>query len=243
MLLDCFDKQKTLVPHLAGFLFGFLGGFLVGHRLQKRSALWASGNLVFATVVCASLLVLTARGVDYCAAKAVAHYARHEAARDRERHLLARFQDLLQEWVAGNISDLRLREGLRSQIIPDWEKARVAYHLQLPAELAELERRPLSLRELMKLIRSVKPSPDNQPKGPLSNKEYDDAYRLYFKLRLDNWRALADELEGQQSLVGEALLDYVGIEMMREGLDDEANVDNPLRKWFEFGSSKKRLNK
>jgi len=50
-------------------------------------------------------------------------------------------------------------------------------------------------------------------------------------LRVDNWRNLANVLEGSHPNVTAPLLDEVLITGLRHGLDEMANEQNPLGQW------------
>jgi hypothetical protein len=64
--------------------------------------------------------------------------------------------------------------------------------------------------------------------------------QLYFKLRLDNWRAFADEQGNMDPVAEDILMDHLVLELLRRGLDEMANEDNPLRRWLESSRARKR---
>jgi rhomboid protease GluP len=232
LLLAYLEREPALVPHLSGMLFGFVAGLLFGRAPRPGSAGRRSPGILLATSACAGLLVIAGWGARHCAGKAVPLLARYEFARQRERALLAQFMDSLVKWEDGDLSDAGLSQLLQMQLIPEWDRARRELGLTLRDELAPLENHPLSVREMLR----------DAPKGDparagarqhLSEKEYDTLYRVYFKLRLDNWRLLANEIQNSHSHAGEAVMDLVWIGLMRKNLDEVAEEEgNPLREWL-----------
>jgi membrane associated rhomboid family serine protease len=243
ILLDYLDLERTLIPHLGGMLFGFAGGLLFGHVLTPRPAWRRCLAVGLATAVCASFLGLTAWGVQRSAGKAVRLLARYDRARERERILMGRFMDGLRRWEKSDLGDADLCRLLRDQLIPEWERARGDCSLQLPQEFADLERQRLSIRELYARDPSRGRPKQREEKRDLSDKEYDQLYRLYFKLRLDNWRALADGLQPGGSPPPDALTDLLWVEMLRKELDELVDEDNPLWKAIEFSRDRIREKK
>jgi hypothetical protein len=167
-----------------------------------------------------------------CAARTVALLNLYGPERDRERELSDRFSVALRRWEEGDASDADLKRELETQLIPQWEELRRSPHLKLPPDMAELEQRRLSMQDLWALARSSEASPEPRPKEKLTDQEYGEVYCLYFKLRADNWRALAEELGNKHAMPEPALLDHLAIELLRQGIDETANEDNPLGKWL-----------
>src|SRR5262249_39015971 len=154
------------------------------------------GRFVLATTACAVLLGVTVGGVLTCTRKPIQVLARYDAIRERERALMGRFADGLRQWEDGDLSDADLRRLLQDQLIPEWDRARRDLGLQLPPESAGLEHQRLSVRELLAGHRPSEPGREPKGRREPTEKEYDELYRLYLKLRADNWRALADGLRG-----------------------------------------------
>jgi rhomboid protease GluP len=234
VLLDYLDLKKSLIPHLGGLLFGFAGGLLFGHVLRPRPAWWRACHVVLATAACGVLIAATVGGVRACLRKPVQLLARYDAIRDRERALLGRFEDGVRRWEEGDMSDTELRLLLQYQLIPEWDRARRNLGLELAGEYADMEAQRLSVRDLLPKGGAHGPAREpNAKRGP-TDKEYNELYRLYLKLRADNWRSIADSLRGGESHPIEPLMDELFIESLRKGLDDLANEDNPSRQWLEF---------
>jgi rhomboid protease GluP len=240
--LEYLDQEHSLIAHLGGLLFGFTGGLLFGHVLRPRPAWGRACHTALATAACAALIGVTAWGVLKCTRKPVQILARYDAARERERALSGRFADGLRRWEDGGMSDAALRGLLQGQLIPEWERARTDLGLRLPPELADMERQRLSMRDLFPKGRPSDPGRGRGPKagGAPTEKEYDETYRLYLKIRADNWRALADGLQGDPSQMAEPLVDMLFLAILRKGLDDRVNEDNPLQQWLELSRRKTR---
>jgi rhomboid protease GluP len=236
--LDYLDLEESLVPHLGGLLFGFVGGLLFGHALRPRAC-----HVVLATAACAVLIGVTAVAARACARTPVQVLARYDAIRERERDLRGRFADGLRRWENGGLSDADLRRLLQDQLIPEWDRARRDLGLLLPPEAADLERQRLSVRDLLAQLRSQGHGRGPKAQQGAPEKEYDEAYRLCLKLQADNWRALADALQGGPDQAAEPLLDMVFLTLFRQGVDELVNEDNPLRRWLEFAPRKAREKK
>jgi rhomboid protease GluP len=243
LLLAYLERDSTLIPHLGGMLFGMVAGLLFGRGPRTGSAWRRLIGFVLATSACAALLAVTGWGMQHCAGQTVQLLTRYEAARQRERDLLAQFTDSLAKWEDGDLSDAGLGELLQAQLIPAWDRMRGELALTLPNELAPLESQPLSMRDLLRAGDKKDPAqPGTRPH--LSEKEYDTLYRVYLKLRLDNWRALAKEIQDKHSDAGEAVLDLVWIELLRRHLDELAEEEgNPLREWLDFSRGRAREKK
>jgi membrane associated rhomboid family serine protease len=241
--LDYLDLEETLVPHLGGLLFGLVGGLLFGHVLRPRSAWRRACDFAIATTACASLIVVTAVVAQACTHEPVQVFARYDAARERERDLRGRFKDGLRRWEDGDMSDADLRRLLQEQLIPEWDRARRDLGLLLPREIADLERQRLSVRDLFAKRRAQGPGRGPKARNEPPEKEYDKVYRLCLKLQADNWRALADGLQGGRDQAIEPLTDMVFLTFLRQGIDDLVNEDNPLRRWLEFSPRKAREKK
>src|SRR4029077_15486931 len=112
---------------------------------------------------------------------------------DRERELVARFEDALERWEDGDLKDAELQR-LLNDLIVVWERFRTELKLKLPDDTG-LENRPLSVRQLLDEAQRAGPRPAKD-KEPLSDKDFDLMFRLYLKLRVDNWRTFANALKG-----------------------------------------------
>ena len=234
LLFNYLDLERNLIAHVGGFVFGFAGGLLFGHALRANGTSGKLRRLVIALAVCGGVLSLTGWSMQRCAGKTITLLARYEAMLDRERALLGCFSDGLKRRGDGDAKDEDLRRLLQGQLIPEWECARAQLNLQLPYEYAALERRRLSIRDLFAQARSS--GQRREPGGSCarSSEEFDAMYRLYLKLRVDNWRVLADGLASEDSCGGEILIDLVWIEILRDELNEMANEGNPLRQWLDF---------
>jgi hypothetical protein len=236
--LDYLELEKSLIPHLGGLLFGLAGGVLFGHVLHKRPAWRRVCHFAVATTVCAVLIGVTVAGVQACVRKPVQVLTRYDAIRERERALMGRFADGLRRWEDEGMSDADLRRLLQDQLIPEWDRARSDLGLGLQGEAAVLEGQRFSVRDLLAKSRSYDPGREPQAERESMEKDYDQLYRLYLKLRADNWRTLADALQGGPSQRAEPLMDMLFLEILRTGLDDLVNEDNPLRQWLDFSHRK-----
>jgi membrane associated rhomboid family serine protease len=243
LLLDYLDLQKNLIAHLGGLLFGLVGGLLFGHVFRPRSARrwW---RFVIATTACAALIAGTAWGVQRCVREPIQLLARYDAVLERERALLGRFEDAFRKWEDGDMSDTALRGLLQNQLITEWDRVRKDLGLGLPPECADMESQRLSLlRDLLAKRHTDDPNRSPKAKRKPPEMEYDELFRVYLKLRADNWRALADGLQTEHSPLVEPLMDDLFIRSVRNDLDDMANEGNPLRRWLEFSRSKIREKK
>jgi hypothetical protein len=83
-------------------------------------------------------------------------------------------------------------------------------------------------------MRSQRGKRQARDRKPLTFEEYGQMYSLLCKVRLDTWRALADQLPGDRALMARALLDHHELEVLFAALDDEVNEDNLLYRWFEL---------
>jgi rhomboid protease GluP len=234
LLIGYLDLDKSLIPHLGGLLFGLCGGLLFGHVLRPRPVAWAVCHFVLATTACAGLVALTAWGVEKCVRKPIDLLGRYEQIQERERALVGRFHDGLRRWEDGGASDADLRRLLQDELIPEWDRARSYSGLQFQGELAPLEGQRISLRELLARARLAGPDAERKAHREPVGREYDMLYRLYLKLRADNWRQLADGLQSGRTQEVEPLMEAVFLELLRRDLDDVANEDNPLRHLLEF---------
>jgi hypothetical protein len=106
--------------------------------------------------------------------------------------------------------------------------------------MAPFEQRRFSMHDFSALLRSARGQHEPHAKEPLSVEQYGKVYRLYFKLRLDNWRAFAEELGNKDPMPEEVLMDHLGLEVLRRGLDAATDDDNPLRRWLDPGRTKRR---
>ena len=235
------DFAQHPVGHLGGFVFGLAGGLLCGHRLQPRAARRRPWRLAVVAAVCAGLISLTAWWVNDCTAKARAYYARYAAARDREREVLGRFDDALRQWEQGKMTSAKWKDVLEKKLIPAWQDARSSCGLKLTGELAELEQHSFSMRDFWSALASMRGELKSRDKKPLTIEEYGKTYSLLCKVRLDTWRALANDLPGDHLLMVRALMDDRELESLVAALDDEVNEDNPLYRWFEVTRTGRRL--
>jgi rhomboid protease GluP len=234
LVCEWLDIARQPAAHLAGFVFGLVGGLLCGHKLQPRAARWRLWSLAVVTAVCAGLIGLTAWWVQRCTAKARSYYERYATAKDRERELRGRFDDALLQWQQGKLTSAEWKNLLEKTLIPAWQDVRSSCGLKLTGELAELEKHNLSMQDYWSAVRSHGAERIKHDEKPLTVEEYGKAYSLLAKVRLDTWRALADELSGNRALMVRALMDERELEMLFAAMDDEVNEDNPLFRWFEL---------
>jgi rhomboid protease GluP len=234
LLCEWLDVTGQPVAHLGGFVFGVAAGLLCGHKLQPRAARRRWWGLAVVAAVCVGLVGLTAWGVYGCTAKARSYYARYAPAKDRERELLGRFEDALHRWERGEITGAEWKLLLEKTLIPALQEARSSCSLKLTGDLADLEKQPLSMQDFWKDLRSTRGEPKSHDEKPLTIEEYGKAYSLLWKVRVDTWRALADDLPGNHALMLRAILDEHELDLLCLALDDEVNEDNPLFRWFEL---------
>jgi rhomboid protease GluP len=236
------DGHRNFVGHLGGLLFGLAGGFLFGHKLQPGAARWNALKFVVTTAVLTVLLGLAGAAAQWCAAGAVSLLSLNRDQRDREAELEGRFADALVRWEKGETSDAELKGVLEKQLIPEWDRLS-GPPPQPPSPFAGPQPPRLSMHDMWEMARSDGPAPKPEPKGPPSPYEYKEMYRLYRKLRGDNWRALADELGRPHPVPPPILLDELAIEQLRQGLDEMANEDNPLARWLDYSPERSRFAK
>ncbi len=233
LLCEWLDVARQPAAHLGGFVFGLVAGLLCGHKLQPRAARWRLWRLAVVAAVFVALISLTAWGVHGCTAKARTYYAQYAPAKDRERELLGRFDDALLRWERGKITSAEWKQLLEKTLIPAMQDARSSGGLKFP-DLADLEKHTLSMQDYWKDLRSTRGEPKAHDEKPLTIDEYGKAYSVLWKVRVDTWRALADDLPGNHALMLRALLDEHELQLLCAALDDEVNEDNPLFRWFEL---------
>ena len=95
--------------------------------------------------------------------------------------------------------------------------------------------------EFWKELRSKRGEVKERERKPLTLQEYGDMYRFVCKVRVDTWRALADELNAKHPFAGRSLLDNHELDMLVSGLDQSVNEDNPLYRWFELSRGRRRF--
>jgi rhomboid protease GluP len=234
LLCEWLDVARQPVAHLGGSVFGVAAGLLGGHRLQPRAARRRWWGLAVVVAVCVGLIGLTAWGVYRCTTKARSYYARYAPAKDRERELLGRFQDALHRWERGEITGAEWKQLLEKTLVPALQEARSSCGLKFTGDLADLEKQPLSMQDYWKDLRATRGEPKSHDEKPLTIEEYGKAYSLLWKVRVDTWRALADDLPGNHALMLRAILDEHELNLLCLALDDEVNEDNLLFRWFEL---------
>jgi rhomboid protease GluP len=234
LLCEWLDIAQQPVAHLGGFVFGLVAGLLCGHKLQPRAAHWKHWRLAVVAAVCAGLIGLAAWGVHACTAKARTYYAEYAPAKDRERELLGQFDDAFHRWKHGKITSAEWKQLLEKTLIPALQEARSSAGFTFSGEDAELEKHNLSMQDYWKELRSTRDEPQAHDEKPLTIEEYGKALRLLWKLRVDTWRAVADDLLGNHALMLRAILDERELDLLCLALDDELNEDNPLHRWFEL---------
>jgi rhomboid protease GluP len=233
LLSDWIDFTRQPMVHLGGFAFGLAGGLLCGHKLQPRAACWRLWRLGLVVATCASLIGLTACGASACCSKALEYYRAYAATKDRERELDGQFHDVLLQWEQGRLTSAQFSQALQSRLIPALQEMRASHDLKFTGEHAEMEKHSFTMPEFWKVLRSKRGEVNERDEKPLTLKEYGDMYRFVCKVRVDTWRALADELNDRYPFAVRALLDNHELDMLASALDHEVNEDNPLYRWFE----------
>jgi membrane associated rhomboid family serine protease len=230
LLSDWLDIASYPVAHLGGFVFGLAGGFLCGHKLQPRAARWRLWRLGVVVVLCAGIIGLTAWQVHRCASRALEYYQQYAAIKDRERELQGRFHDLILQWEQDKLTSAECSQALQSRLIPALQEMRTTHNLKFTDEM---EKHSFTMPEFWKELRSMRGEVHERDRKPLTLKEYGDMYRIVCKVRVDTWRALADELNDRYPFAVRALLDNHELDMLASALDHDVNEDNPLYRWFE----------
>jgi hypothetical protein len=240
LLSDWLDFTRHPVGHLGGFVFGLAGGFLCGHKLQPRAARWRLWQLGVVVAICAGVIGLTARGVYGCSSRALEYYRQYAAIKDRERELQGWFHDLMLQWEQNKLTSAECSRVLQSRLIPELQMMRAADQLKLTGKLAEMEKHSFSMQDFRKVLHSTRDKVKEHDRKPLTPEKYGDMYRVLCKVRVDTWRALADELNGKYPFAPRALLDIHELEMLVSGLDRWVNEDNPLYRRFELRRTGRR---
>jgi hypothetical protein len=142
-------------------------------------------------------------------------------------------------WEQKKLTSSEWKQVLERKLIPALQEMRAACGIKLTGEDADLEKRSFPMRELWNVLQKARGEPNERQKKPLTIKEYGEIYRFLCKVRLDTWRALADELPRSHTSAARALLDIHELDMLAAGLDDELNDDNPLHRWFELSRKRK----
>jgi len=239
LLADWLDFEQHPIIHLSGFVFGFAGGLLCGHKLQPRATRWRHLRLAIVAVAFVGILGLTGSCVKSCASKALEYYGHYAAVKDRERELRGQFEDAMLQWAQNKLSSAEWKQVLERKLIPSLEQMRIACGLKLTGQDEPLEKRNFPMSEYWSLLRKTPGEPKGHDQKPLTIKEYGEFYRFLSKVRLDTWRALADELPKSHAFAARAMMDIHELDMLAAGLDDELNDDNPLYRWFELSRKRK----
>jgi rhomboid protease GluP len=234
LLSDWLDFASQPMAHLGGFLFGLAGGLFCGHKLQPRAARWRLWRLGVVAAIGAGIIGLTAWGMHRCSSLALQYHQQYAAVSDWERELQGQFHDLMLRWEQHKLTSAECSRALQSRLIPALQEMRAAHNLKLTGELAEMEKHSFSMQEFWKMLRSRRGEVKESDRKPLTLKEYCDMYRFLRKMRLDTWRAIADELNGKHPFPARALLDNHELDMLSSSLDHRMNEDNPLYRWFEL---------
>jgi rhomboid protease GluP len=240
LLGDWLDFTRHPMAHLGGFVFGLAGGFLCGHKLQPRAARWRLWRLGVVVVLCAGIIGLTAEGVHRCASKALEYYEQYAAIKDRERELQGQFRDVMLQWEQDKLTSAQFSQALQSRLIPALQEMRASHNLKFTGELAEMEQHSFTMPEFWKVLRSKRGEANERDRKPLTPQEYGDMYRFVCKVRVDTWRALADELNDRHPVAVRAVLDNHELDMLASALDHEVNEDNPLYRWSEWRRTGRR---
>jgi rhomboid protease GluP len=241
LLSEWLDFTRPPIVHLGGFVFGLIGGFLCGHKLQPRAARWRLWRLGVVVTLCGGIIGLTTWGVYRCSSKALEYYQEFAAVKDRERELKGQFHDVMSQWEQNKMTSAEFSQALQSRLIPALQEMRAAHGLKMTGELAEMEKQNLSMQEFWKGLHSARGGDNKRDRKPLTLKEYGDMYRILCKVRVDTWRALADELNGKYSFATRALLDNLEVDMLAAGLDHSINEDNPLYRWIESARGRRHF--
>jgi rhomboid protease GluP len=241
LLCDWFDFKRQPMAHLSGFVFGLAGGFLCGHKLQPRAARWRLWRLGVVVTLCAGLVGLTTWGAHACSSKAREYYQPYAASKDRERELRGQFHDILRLWEQHKLTDEECSRALQSRLIPSLQEMRAAYNLKLTPDFPEMEKHSFSMQEFWKVRRTRRGDVKERDKKPFTLKDYGEMYRFLCKVRVDTWRALADELNGQHPYAARAVLDVHELDLLAADLDERVNEDNPLYRWLESARGRRLL--
>jgi hypothetical protein len=175
-----------------------------------------------------------------CSAKALEYYQAYAAMKDRQRELEGQFHDAMLQWEQDKLTSAQFSQALQSRLIPALQEMRASHNLKFTGELAEMEKHSFTMPEFWKALRSKRGEAHERDRKPLTLQEFGEMYRFVCKVRVDTWRALADELNDKHPVAVRALLDNHELDMLASALDDEVNEDNPLCRWFERRRSGRR---
>src|SRR5262249_19299421 len=139
------------------------------------------------------------------------------------------------------LTNAELQRELQSILIPALQELRAANGLTLTGELAEMEKRNFSMHDFWEAMRSIRGEPNVKDEKPLTIEEYGEMQRLLYKVRLDTWRALADEMKNNHPFAVRALMDDRELDLLFAALDDDVNEANPLYRWFESSRKGQRF--
>jgi hypothetical protein len=179
--------------------------------------------------------------VHRCSSRAREYYQAYAASKDRERELRGQFHEVLLQWEENKLTSAEWSRALQSRLIPALQEMRAVHDLKLTGELAEMEKHSFSMQEFWKVRRSMRGDVKERDKKPFTLKDYGESYRFLCKVRVDTWRALADELNGQHPFAARALLDIHELDLLAADLDERVNEDNPLYRWLESLRGRRQL--
>jgi hypothetical protein len=103
-----------------------------------------------------------------------------------------------------------------------------------------MEKRSFTMQDFWSALRALQGESKAHDDKPITVKEYSKMYCLLCKVRLDTWRALANDLPGNRVSMLRGLLDYHELNVLFAALDDDVNEDNPLYRWFELRRTGRR---
>lgn len=241
LLIDWFDFTRQPIAHLGGFAFGLAGGFLCGHKLQPRAARWRLWRLGVVVSICVGLISLTAWGVYNCSSKALECYQQYAAIKDRERELQGQFHDVMLQWEQNKLTNAAFSQALQNRLIPALQEMRATHGLKLTGKLADMEKQSFPMQEFWKALRPLRGEVKERNRKPLTLQEFGEMYRVLCKVRVDTWRALADELNNKHSHAARALLDNRELDLLAFGLDQCLNENNPLYRWLELSRGRRQF--
>ncbi len=241
MLLDEYMMlRQSLIAHLGGALCGLAAGLVLGPSCRLRGRGWPVVRLAVFLVLAVAAVMGLDRLAQQGAQRALERTAPLADALRHERMLLARYENAMDRWSDGELTDRQLHDLFVRDLIPGWQNMRERCRLQIPDEQQLVQQNMTLMGELRKL--DVPRSKRGEVKKPATPELVAEMFRAYSRARLEVWQTWALNLKNE-TISFNAIMDMVIIELLRMQIDEMVNEDNPLHEWVEFSRTRIREKK